>query len=333
MWGGDYLREIGGYFEMEENQGNEYHEKAIALNSGRNALAYLVEAAGYHKVYVPDFACDSISKGIRKGGADVEIYEISRNLRPSFKGMVAKDEAILIINYYGQIDNHEIELYKEKWGNVIVDNTHAFFQRPVSGIDTIYSCRKFFGVADGAYLYTDVRIERELEKDISAERMLFVWGRYDENASKYYKLSAENNECFDEMPVKFMSKVTHNILKGIDYERCAIKRYENACYLHEILGGFNALDTIITYGAFMYPLYLPRFDTKMLRAYFHNKAIYVPCLWPDVVEHRNSAWGIELSTKIIPIPCDQRYSQDDMKYIVDSFKRYVKIKEHANYEK
>lgn len=312
---GDCLREIGGYFEMEENLGKEYHEEALALNSGRNAIAYLVEAAGYKKVYVPDFACDSISVGVSKGGAMVESYKITEDLRPDFTGRIVKDEAILIINYYGQIDNLELEKYKEKWGNVIVDNTQAFFQKPVNNIDTVYSCRKFFGVTDGAYLYTNKRIVRELETDISAKRMLFVLGRYDEHASKYYELSAKNNECFDDEPVKFMSRVTRNILKGIDYDKRGTKRYKNASYLHENLGKFNAFEVNIPYGAFMYPLYLPEIDTDRLRKYMHKRLIYVPCLWPDVIRREKGGMGMWLSSKILPLPCDQRYDLEEMKYI------------------
>ena len=38
------MREIGGYFEMETFQGKEYHKDAYAFDSGRNALAALVQA-------------------------------------------------------------------------------------------------------------------------------------------------------------------------------------------------------------------------------------------------------------------------------------------------
>ena len=48
--------------------------------------------------------------------------------------------------------------------NVIIDNVQAYFQRPIEGFDTLYSCRKYFGVPDGAVLYTDLEIE-PLEKD------------------------------------------------------------------------------------------------------------------------------------------------------------------------
>lgn len=38
------MKEYGGYIELECCHGKMLHEEAIALNCGRNALAYLCEA-------------------------------------------------------------------------------------------------------------------------------------------------------------------------------------------------------------------------------------------------------------------------------------------------
>ena len=39
------MKEIGGYIELDTYTGREYHEGALALNSGRNALIYLIVSA------------------------------------------------------------------------------------------------------------------------------------------------------------------------------------------------------------------------------------------------------------------------------------------------
>lgn len=49
------MREIGGYLELECFHGREYHENAIGLNCGRNALAYLIEAYGIKRIFSPSF--------------------------------------------------------------------------------------------------------------------------------------------------------------------------------------------------------------------------------------------------------------------------------------
>ena len=49
------MREYGGYIEFELFHGVLLHEKAIALNCGRSALAYLCEAKHIKKLYIPYF--------------------------------------------------------------------------------------------------------------------------------------------------------------------------------------------------------------------------------------------------------------------------------------
>ena len=61
----------------------------------------------------------------------------------------------------------------------------AFYQYPVNGVDTLYTCRKYFGVPDGGYLYTDTKLNDDLEIDISYERMEYILGRYEVSAEMF----------------------------------------------------------------------------------------------------------------------------------------------------
>ena len=74
---------------------------------------------------------------------------------------------VYIVNYYGLFSEEQLISLKNKYGNIVVDNAQAFFTEPVKGIDTIYSCRKFFGVPDGGYAYTEKLVKAsEFEKFI-----------------------------------------------------------------------------------------------------------------------------------------------------------------------
>src|SRR5699024_9737582 len=151
------------------------------------------------------------------------------------------DEYIYVVNYFGQISDGNIKEIKSKYQNIIVDNTQAFFQKPVEGIDTLYSCRKFFGVPDGAYLYTNSVLQTNLETDQSQERMKHILGRYEESANLYYNEFKKNDELLKNTPLKVMSKITHNILCAIDYKNIKKRRLENYLYLDKELSGINKL--------------------------------------------------------------------------------------------
>ena len=60
------MKEIAGYFGLEQLISNEYYKDLIPLNTGRNALLYLLKAKNIKKVYIPYYLCNSISDMLNK---------------------------------------------------------------------------------------------------------------------------------------------------------------------------------------------------------------------------------------------------------------------------
>lgn len=313
------MKEIGGYFGMEDFKGDEYHSGLIRLNNGRNALHYLIKAKGIRKVYIPFYLCDSVSDMLQRNGCDFEYYKVNADFTPDFNESLKEDEYLYIVNYYGQISDELIIAMKWQFGRVILDNTHAFFQKPIKGIDTVYSCRKYFGVPDGAYLSTDKELEESLEQDVSKDRMSHILGRYEGTASDYYHDYVESDKVFDEEPVKRMSKLTQNLLKAIDYREARRLRNENYAFLFNELKEENGLKLIAPDGPFAYPFYIEN-GIEIRKKLAMNK-IYIPTLWPNVLDTGDKE-SIEYryTANILPLPCDQRYDLEDMRYMVGILK-------------
>ena len=146
------------------------------------------------------------------------------------------------------IDNATIQLWKQRYDRIIVDNAQSYFQMPVEGVDTIYTCRKYFGVSDGAFLYTDTKLQRNLPQDESYDRTHFLMGRYERSTSEFYNEYVENNSLFARESIKKMSRLTNNLLHGINYERVARIREDNFNYLNAKLGNLNQLKLKSIYG-------------------------------------------------------------------------------------
>ena len=309
------MKEYGGYIELETFHGSMLHEKAVALNCGRSALAYLCKAKKIEKLYFPYFLCSSVFNLCDKLSIAYDFYHITNDFKPVFLGELGENEWLYIVNYYGQLSNEAISELKQKYKRIIVDNAQSYFQLPVAGVNTLYTCRKFFGVADGAFLYTDKKLERELTIDESYERMHFLLGRYERTANEFYGEYVKNNKLFADEPIKAMSKLTKNFLRGIDYEAVAKQRQENFAFLHTELKDINQLDLKITYGAFMYPLMIE--NGMELRKKLQQMKIYIPTLWPNVLEEcKADTLEYKLAADILPIPVDQRYGVEDMKYLI-----------------
>lgn len=311
------MKEIGGYFELELNSLSEFHEKAIKLNLGRTAFEYILRAKKVQKVFLPYYACEVILETIRKAGAEHEFYHIDKSLEPIFDYSKKRSEDyFLYINYFGLKDRFIDSLVK-KISNLIIDNSQAFFAKPIPGIDTFYSPRKFFGVPDGGYLYTDIINEDNYEIDNSLNRLTHLLARIEEGVEEAYSLFRKNESLLSKQPIKTMSYITSRLLQSIDYETVRKKRKDNFAILHNILASKNLLD----YGMdndktpMVYPFMTQRMD---IHEVLIKKNIYVARYWVDVL-NRVSSDSIESNfvKYLLPLPIDQRYRKEDMKYIAN----------------
>src|SRR5690606_12558742 len=147
-----------------------FHSEAIHLNTARNAFEYILRAQEYKKVYIPYYTCDVMLEPIKKLNLQHEFYHVDERFEPLFDyGNVAGEEAFLYTNYFGLKDGFISKLAPD-CRNLIVDNSQALFADPIEGVDTFYSPRKFVGIPDGAYLYSNKKISQQLPKDVSHER-------------------------------------------------------------------------------------------------------------------------------------------------------------------
>lgn len=315
------MREIGGYIELDSYRLPMLHEGAIALNSGRNCLRYLIRAKKIKKIVLPKFLCASISEVCNIEKVSIRFYSVGEDLLPQ-RIELQDDEWLYIVNYYGQLKNVKLQHFVTTYERVIVDQVQAYFQTPLEGIDTIYTCRKFFGVPDGAFLYSREKIEYDLPQDESYKRMLFLLGRYERTASEFYDVFMTNEKMFEDMPLKSMSKLTSNLLHGIDYNTVKKCRTDNFKVLYNEFQGINKLQLIIPEGAFMYPLYVE--NGAEIRRRVLKENIYIPMLWPDVLKNcKENELEYDMAKNILPLPVDQRYGLGEMMQIINGIRKYI----------
>ncbi len=309
-------KEYGGYLEIDAAHGTEYHKDAVALNCGRNGLAYLIQVNKIQKLYLPYFLCATVEDVCHHLHVPISYYEIDENFRPKFNQKLGAGEWLYFVNFYGQFSNSQLQAYKEQYGNMIVDNIQAFFQKPLPETDTVYTCRKFFGVPDGGYLYTkDTTLP--LEQDYSYDRMHFLLGRFEKTGSDFYSEFQENEALFDSLPLKKMSKLTHHLMSSVDYASIKNIRTENFEALHKSLKSYNRLELTVPEGGYMYPLWVEH--GAEIRKQLQSQKIYIPTLWPDVFNVcAPESLEYDMAENILPLPIDQRYDKADMQFLAET---------------
>ena len=310
------MKPIGGYFSLELANGEAYHSNAIALNTGRNCLEFILRCRGYHKVYIPYYTCGVLLEPFKKLSVEYEYYHIDNQFELTKQFYLKENEALLYTNYFGLKQEYCENLAIQYGKQLIVDNTQAFYARPIEGIDTFYTCRKFFGVPDGAYLYTDAKADFYIEQDISYDRMSFLLKRLDLGAEAGYADFREQSERLIGQPIKRMSNLTEQMMRGIDYQAIAQKRKNNFQFLHEQLAGSNQLQ--ITLADIAVPMVYPYLTgNKALKPRLIAKRIFVPTYWPNVLEWcKPNDWEYQMADNTIFIPIDQRYGNEDLARII-----------------
>jgi hypothetical protein len=312
------MMEIGGYFGLELSNGKEYHQGAIALNTGRNALEVILSERKFQKVFIPFYNCDAVIEPFIKTSTPYEFYQIDKNLKPSISRTFQKDEALMLVNYFG-IQKDIAKQWMYKCDNIIVDNTQAFFDKPCPWADCFYSCRKFFGVPDGAYLYPYKPIsKRHYDLDVSVMRISSLLRRIEYGAESGFLDHKYNEVGLNNQPIKQMSKFTSALLKNIDYDKCRVSRVLNFEMLHDALRGINELECIHSIdmeAPMVYPLLI---KSESLRSKLISHKVFVATYWPEIVKDvDDDTWEFYLAKYLLPLPIDQRYGREEMKYIVD----------------
>lgn len=307
-------KEIGGYFELEQQTKTdckEYHNFAVPINLARNAITYLVSIEKIKLIYLPYYLCESVKHTCISAGVRVKQYHINSNFLPIINRVIRKDEYVYIVNYYGILTNKVLFRLKKQYKNIIVDNVQSFFTKPLINIPTIYSCRKFFGVPDGAYIYTNKTIR--LSKDNSSNRFKHLFGRLEKGAKAFFEEYLKNESLLSTLPLLSMSSETHSIMNKIAYKNVKGKRTRNFNYLHRKLSKNNKIKTMTIHGAYCYPFLVD--NGKLIRKRLINNNVYVPVLWPNLdglnILEQN------LVNNLLILPCDQRYGVKEMRRIID----------------
>ena len=317
------MQAIGGYFELELRKGEHYHRNAICLNTARNCFEYVLRTRNLKKVYIPYYTCEVMLEPIKKLGIKYEFYSINAALEPIDQPVLKENEAYLYTNYFG-LKQGWVKRLAQVYGNqLMVDNAQAFYAEPQQGIDTFYSVRKFFGVSDGAYLYTETWLEQKLEQDVSFNRMIHLLKRIDLGAEEGYQDFRINDDSLCEQDIKTMSRLTEAVVYGVDYETAKRKRRENYAFMDKALKDSNRIHLRLDDDAvpMVYP-YLT--DDETLRQRLIENKVFVATYWPNVKEWvTKEMLEYDLTERLLPIPVDQRYGIEEMKTIISIIKGNV----------
>ncbi|MFA6724756.1 MAG: hypothetical protein WCS95_08805 [Lentisphaeria bacterium] len=318
--------EIGSFIEMQFARGLEYYQgesfaglSIARLNSGKAGILHAFRLTGCKRLWLPLYLCDCVRELFRRQQIELRHYHIDRNFNP-LNLKPTDEEAVLLVNYYGVMSESRMRQLAAPYPNVIIDNCQAFFAPPLPHCQNVYSCRKFIGVPDGAYVIGSnaEKFMTEYEQGYSSDTALFLLLRLEYGCEgKAYAARMQNERRLENEPPKKMSKLTRSILDGSDYPQIIAKRRENFFYAQRLFASLNLLKPLANFDEtcvpMIYPLLLES-DTLLhtLQANKHFQGHWWSYLLHETPPQSAEHW---LSKYIIPISIDQRYGKKELDFL------------------
>ena len=319
------MKPIGGFFDIEiKCNERSLHPAAAALSTGRACMALWIKEVRPTRIYVPYYCCDALFHPIEQASIPIVFYGINEHLNPVGLPEFPKvGDWLVWTNYFGILSQRADSLLHSWENRVLIDNTHAFFEPDVSKFWSFTSARKYFGVPDGAYLFSPLgksdisNFKRFVPDDVS-----HLVSRYTDNVSRALSLYRKAESRFDSS-INRISIFSEKLLSSIDLKEIKNIRSRNLQILNHELGEYNnfALSNEITkHSAFCYP-FLPKI--KICRENLAKEKIYVPTLWLDTLDRNLPGFDLEktLSKDLLPLPVDHRYDESDMLRIANVIKK------------
>lgn len=346
--------EIGSYFWLD---GSEKAGTQKSINwlpsmkdecftfSGRNAIDIaLQDILRNHEinvVYAPSYCCVSMLQAFIDRGLKIEFYNVGyKNGKFSYQIPQSDTRSVvLIMSYFGLNTDETHRMVKEihKTGGIVIEDiTHSLLRQGAASDISDYvvaSLRKWFAIPTGGWVGKksgEISEKPTMDSNHAVrEKIAGMREKYD-----YLMGKVRSKENFLLTQAKFENDLIHvdrllkiddtslSIVENIDVNEVINQRRRNTEIL---INGLDSLGSLISIPqvdlAVDVPLFLPVImDTEKrdsLRKYLIDRGIYCPIHWPEVMGAPVGIRKNELS-----LICDQRYSESDMRAIVDAIHKW-----------
>lgn len=320
--------EIGSFIEMEFKDTGEYHfgSDVIRLNTGRAGIAHAIRILGCDTAWLPYYQCETVRDFLVQRGIQVKYYHIDKQYNPVGLSP-AKNEAVIIVNYFGVMSTRRLASLAGRYEKVIVDHAQAFFAEPIINGLSVYSARKFIGVPDGAYVCGEkVNAIHDYEQDYSSDTALFLLQRIEYGCEgKAYLSREKNEERIENAGILKMSELSRRILCSVDYGRnieIRRKNFDTAC---RCFGSINKINPLMYYDETCVPMVYPLVaEAEGLLDFLLKNKVFQGRWWRYILDELGEdCFEYYLSENLIPITIDQRYTERELEHTYNLVKGYL----------
>lgn len=323
-------RAIGGYFGLQFDAPRTVFPSAsgslpswlahgLAVQSGRVALALALPSSPA-TLWLPGYFCPPVARALSATGWRLAPYALGEDWGAPEDVQPEAGDRVLLVDYFG-LSGEAVRRHVARFGaeRVIVDASLALFARPLPGVPTAYSPRKFVGLPDGGVLAHDAAVElAPPDEALSALRSRHLLLRAAGDVQGGRKPYAEAEASLDrDLAPRTMSLLTRRLLEAVDFGTAAERRIRNFDRLAAGLRalGFRPLPRPVDAVPLCCPV--PGLDPATARPRLAAEGVFCAAYWPGVALLPDDVHGQQLAESTTFLPCDQRYDDDDIDFMLD----------------
>jgi hypothetical protein len=342
-WG--TLPEIGSMFHWETDFPSprwSWPEPAVYYSICRHAIFSLCAAQPSRPVlWLPSFFCPEVARACRQVATVREYRDDCRSPVPDWTSLQPNPhDLVLAVNYFGVRSPEPWQEWRAEHECILVeDHTQDPFSSWALNSQAEYavcSIRKTVPVPDGAIVWSPVgrRLPSPSEECdwkgplLKAGAMLykrdFLLGSLPPDVkSRFREMQLEAEALMGKSNCSRISPVAEALVMGGVPKCWRQQRVQNACTLLALLADWNHAEPIYrtwpaTHAPFTFPLV---FESQACRDFYQiclqRQDVYCPVEW---VCDTSDVKANELSSRILSIPIDHRYGDEDMKRIATVIK-------------
>jgi dTDP-4-amino-4,6-dideoxygalactose transaminase len=300
----------------------------VCLVNARSAIRLLIDRLHPTQVWMPSYLCGAMLQAIAPHRTMLRFYDVSYELTPGSSrwiDQINRGDIVLVIDYFGFAwDADAVAKARERGAWILEDASQALLSGHVGKRSdfVVFSPRKFLGVPDGGILVVraDVSLPDETLQTppaswwLKALTVAIQRREFDRHGGdrEWFRLFRDVEREFPTGNYAMSELSRLLLMQAFDYAAIAERRRENYLFLRGALAKWAVFKDIPEDVAPLgFPICHPQRDR--LRQHLFDQRIYPSVHWPIAgivpAEFRDSH---RLAEEIMTLPCDQRYSVDDM---------------------
>ena len=301
-----------------------------AFRTARSALASLLAQRNIHRLWLPAYACDVLAQAA-EGVEEIIWYSAGARLRigPGAFASLRPGDAVLAVDYFGRSPDAAFSQFAASRPDVlwIEDRAQAMApDAPAWGDALLYSPRKLIGAADGGLLVSATSLP---QPDAASDRAdeASLWAPEDARSADpdgqapetWFPLFQQREAAFDvdRWPI---SRRTLEALSHVGAGTAIRRRKANYSRLLADLADFALWpDVQPDFTPLAFPVLID--DRDKVVGLMGARGVFCARHWSDLPCPNDGfpeAWA--LSARMLSIPCDQRYDEDDMERAAEALK-------------